>query len=246
MPLASSRTEPGRRADVGYAAAMPRTNALLGRLLAVLAPLASLAALGAAGCSKTPPSGPIEPNDPGKRFDPNAPPSAAASPTAAPTIAAPPPTEAATAPTVTAGPTTTAATPLAATAGTSKGRSLASCPMTFFVKTNPMRTGGPYRMPVCYIRSSVSGAPPAACLPADSPRLVEAVPSAAYAECVERGPEPQTDKRTGEPTCCYVLGAMGEGRPLLVADRGSPPTGAPRIRRVVAPLAPGSPQNAWG
>ena len=185
---------------------MPRTTALLGRLLPLLAPVASLSVAGAAGCGKAGPPGPIEPASPAKSFDAASPPS--------PVATTPP-------------------------------RQLPPCSSVFFVKANPLRTGGPYRLPACYLQSSVSGA--AACLPGDSPRLAEAVPGAQYAECVERGPEPQKDKATGAPTCCYVLGAMGEGRPLLimVAKAGSTAEAAPRLRRVVARLALASPENTW-
>jgi hypothetical protein len=120
---------------------------------------------------------------------------------------------------------------------------LPRCSATFFIR-NPTRTGGPSSLSACY-RRGPSSPPSAACLPGGSPRMVEAIPQTQYASCVERGPEEQTDAATGESTCCYVFGTMGEGRPFLVWRSPGREGSSPRGVRIVAALSRSAAQKAW-
>ena len=73
------------------------------------------------------------------------------------------------------------------------------------------RTGGPYAGAYCYRPL----APVTGCLAATDPALPRALNNT-YAQCVYNGPHAQTDPASGAPWCCYNLGFMGEGRPLVL------------------------------
>jgi hypothetical protein len=237
-----------------------RLASLRSRLVAIAAggngaPLV-VVALAAAACSRGSDGGvganaPIRPSHPPQPFDERS-------------AAAPSTTSSATAGT-SATASATAPPPVA-------GGGLAPCGLTFFVHKNPLATGGPYRLPACY--TPIGKGPTAGrtadevCLPASSPRLVSAIPAVAYASCVERGPvleppspAPGAAGAGARGDCCYVFGAMGEGRPLWVrldladdlrearvSPRGAPSargdegadrsTARTRLVRVVAKLAP--------
>lgn len=79
------------------------------------------------------------------------------------------------------------------------------------------RTGGPYAQVRCYAPQPST----ADCLATASPELMGAL-RAPDAQCMHRGPSRQSDAATGAPICCYVVGFMGEGRPLVVG-------GEPRV-----------------
>jgi hypothetical protein len=151
-----------------------------------------------------------------------------------------------------------------ATAGTAPGTRTTAfepCGLAFFVRKNPLASGGPYRLPACYApvgRGTTSGKrAEEVCLAASSPRLAEAMPAARDASCLDRGPVLEPAGATTTADCCYVFGAMGEGRPLWVAvvarkERSEDATSGARdvarrsspvrpLVRVVAKLAP----NAW-
>lgn len=68
-------------------------------------------------------------------------------------------------------------------------------------------------MTSCYDPAMSGGA----CVPTTSPAL-RRLTGNRFAECIADGPTSQRDAKTGEPRCCYGLGAIGEGRPLLIDD----------------------------
>ncbi len=75
------------------------------------------------------------------------------------------------------------------------------------------RSGGPYASPVCY----QPVAPVTGCLEATAPGLPRALNG--FGDCAFDGPFAQTDQFTGKLWCCYNVGWMGIGRPLVVDER---------------------------
>jgi hypothetical protein len=73
------------------------------------------------------------------------------------------------------------------------------------------RTGGPYAGAHCY----QPVAPATGCLAPTDPALPRAL-DVTHAQCVHNGPHAQSDPASGAPWCCYNLGFMGEGRPLVL------------------------------
>ena len=74
------------------------------------------------------------------------------------------------------------------------------------------RTGGPIAQPRCY----QPVAPVTGCLEPTAPGLPQILGN--YGSCAYDGPFAQTDPHSGAPWCCYHIGWMGTGRPLVIDE----------------------------